>query len=111
MSLHHQFEVLVRHDFDWSDLNYAGIVNEYVDVAEAIGYRGNHICDFLSVSDVTPESHHVNAEFVEIGAGSLEFLSVARANRQTRTFACKLPRHHQSETSRSTSDQDCLIPE
>src|SRR4051812_30747979 len=99
-------EVAWGHVLDRSDLDDPGVVDQYVDAAEALHDRVDQPGRFALCGDVAGNRDRLDSARLEILAGPVEFAFVAGGDGNARPFAAKLSGDEQAETAGAAGDQD-----
>jgi hypothetical protein len=92
MGSHRILKVVDAHFLERTDLDYACVVDQYVDGSEDVLDCLHGLFDIVSDGNVARHCHNPCAVFPEIPFGPAQFVGVARANRNVRALAGKFPR-------------------
>jgi hypothetical protein len=105
MQAHGAIEILELHMLDWTDFNDAGVVNQDVDLAEAIDGLTDGRLNLPGIEQITLNGNHPTATSRQISFCADQFLIVPRKERHFAASSTNLSRQHQTEATRSAGDK------
>ena len=106
--IHRLFEIGDRHRLYRAYLNHARIVHHHVEPPIPGDHGGDHVPYLRFIADVAHHGQHVRAAVRQIAFRYLQFVPVARADRDRRSVLRERARERQSKTPRSACNQDNL---
>src|SRR6266487_1138286 len=109
MKLHGTFEILPSHVPKGTDLDYAGVVDQDVDLAKAIDDLTNGGSNLRGVEQVALNSQDRAAARSEISFCTRQFIWIARNKRNVTALRANVSRKHEAESSRPACDDGHLV--
>src|SRR4028119_305665 len=108
MQLHQIVVVLHRQYIHWPHKVGTCVVNEDVDLTEAIAYLLHHLVNLGAIGDITGNSQHLSTALIELDTRPFELCAIAGTNCQTHSLLHQLARHNQTKSARTTRKQHSL---
>src|SRR5206468_4637837 len=105
MQSHGAFEILARHVLKRTNFDNAGVVDQNVDLAEAIDDLTNSCLDLATIEQIALNGQDHAAALDEIGLCTRQFIRVARDERDAPALRANVSRKHESKSARSTRDK------
>src|SRR5438045_8534859 len=97
MQLHGALEIIPSHMLKRTNFNNAGVINQDVDLAEAIHDLANRRLNLFGIEPIALAGERNTASANEISYGARDYVSVASTPRHLAALAAHLPRQHQTE--------------
>ena len=105
MEAHGAIEILDLHVLERTDFDGAGVVNQDVDLAEAIDDLLNSGLNLRGIEQIALDCEHLSAASSEIGFGPGEFSGIAGKNRNAPALFANLARYFQAESARAAGNE------
>src|SRR5947207_15463804 len=109
MQLHGAFEIISSHMLERTNFNNSGVINQNVDLAEAIHDLANRRLNLFGIEQIALDGERNTAAANEIRFGAREFVSVASNQRHVAAVAANLSRKHQTEPAVTAGNECDLV--
>src|SRR6266478_10167569 len=111
MDAHTLFVIFNCRSFERANLNYAGVIYQYINRAELITDKPHHLRHLSRVRDIARESGCARAAPSKVGKSPVQFFRIASTYRNVCAFFSEFSCHDEPEATRAASYQDCLSVE
>ena len=109
MHSHRSLEILSRHVLERADFDDASVVDQDVDFAETVDRLADGQLNLLGIEQVALNGKHPAATSRQITLCADQFVIIPRQQRHFAACRTNLSRQHQTESTRSASDERDLV--
>jgi hypothetical protein len=109
MQAHGAIEILELHMLDWADFDNAGVVDQDVDLAEALKRLLDSGLDLRGLEQIALNREDFSRETIQVRFRSRELFSIARKESDFSSARTNLTRDFQPEPARAAGDESDFV--
>ena len=95
----------------WADLDNAGVINQDIDLAEAVDRLADGRVNLRGIKQITLNGKHFAAASRELSFCADQFIIISREQRHFAALGANLSRKHQTEATRTAGDERYFVLE
>jgi hypothetical protein len=109
MQSHRAVVIFAGHVIERTDFDDAGVVDQDVNLVEAIDDFSNSSLNLIAIKQIAFDSKNFSAARTEIGFRAREFFWITREQSNVSALVANVSRQHEPESTRPATDQDNFI--
>src|SRR4249919_339977 len=109
MQSHRAFVIFAAHVFERTDFDDAGVVDQDVDPVEMIDDFPDSSLNLIAIEQIAFDGENFSGARSEIDLRTCEFFWITREQSNLSALVANVPRQHETESTRSATDQDNFI--
>src|ERR1700686_478503 len=111
MQVHGALEIFALHVLERADFDDARVVDHHVETAEVIDDSLHGVVDLRGIEQIARDGDYFSVATDQLFTRPRQFVLIAGEQSDARAFRAKLAREHQTETARTTGDENDFVCE